>query len=177
MKKCLFVLAHPFLHKSKANRAIFEKVSRMDGVLVNDLYEKYPTFHIDIKKEQDLLLQHEVIVLQHPFYWYSMPALMKQWLDDVFLIGFAYGPGGDKLAGKDFLLSFTAGGPEEAYQSGGYNNFEISSFFPPYQQTAQLCQMNWQEPIVLFSSLRSDEKVLQAHAEKVSEKIGKLSYG
>ena len=156
MKKCLFVLAHPHLRKSKANRAVVEEVQKL-GVTVNDLYEKYPTFHIDVEREQELLSEHDLIVLQHPFYWYSMPALLKQWLDDVFLIGF--GPGGDKLAGKDLLLSFTAGGPEEAYRAGGYNNFDIQSFFLPYQQTAQLCQMNWLEPCVLFSSLRADEKI------------------
>lgn len=176
MKKCLFVLAHPHIRKSRANRAVLEEVKKLD-VTINDLYEKYPTFHIDVEREQELLLQHDLIVLQHPFYWYSMPALLKQWLDDVFLIGFAYGSGGDKLSGKDFLLSFTAGGPREAYKSGGYNNYEIQSFFPPYHQTALLCQMNWIEPCVLFSSIKSDEAVLSAHAKSVSDKIREICNG
>ena len=52
------------------------------------------------KREQELLLQHKIIVWQHPFYWYSSPALLKEWIDLVLEHGWAYGRKGDMLKGK-----------------------------------------------------------------------------
>ena len=53
-----------------------------------------------------------LIVLMHPIQWYSMPALLKLWLDEVLTYGWAYGPGGSALKGKDLWLVATTGGPE-----------------------------------------------------------------
>ena len=70
---------------------------------MHDLYEAYPDFDIDVRREQELLAAHEVIVLQHPFYWYSAPALLKEWQDLVLEHGWAYGSGGTALRGKALL--------------------------------------------------------------------------
>ncbi len=52
----------------------------MDGILVHELYELYPDFFIDVEAEQKLLLEHDIIVWHHPFYWYSAPAICNSWL-------------------------------------------------------------------------------------------------
>jgi hypothetical protein len=70
---------------------------REEAVDISDLYEEYPDFYINVKREQQLLIEHDIIVFQHPFYWYSSPAILKQWEDLVLEFGFAYGPGGTKL--------------------------------------------------------------------------------
>lgn len=77
-----------------------------EDLVIHRLDERYPDFNIDVEAEQQALVQAEVIVLQFPFYGYSVPALMKKWLDDVFSFNFAYGPKGDKLKGKDVILFF-----------------------------------------------------------------------
>jgi hypothetical protein len=79
MASFLLLFAHPALEKSRVNRFLLEAVQSLDFVTVNDLYEQYPAFDIDIDREQALLRQHEYIILQHPFYWYSAPPLVKQW--------------------------------------------------------------------------------------------------
>jgi putative NADPH-quinone reductase len=119
----LIQFAHPALRKSQTNRYLLEAVRNLENVTINDLYEEYPDFDIDVRREQGLLLAHDVIVFQHPFYWYSTPALLKQWLDLVLEYGFAYGRGGTRLQGKAFLTATTAGGPEDAYRREGYNYF------------------------------------------------------
>src|SRR5437879_848106 len=101
----LFIIAHPFLERSRANRAVLEAVSRVAGVTVRNLYDLYPYFHIDVEEEQRQMMAHDLVVIQHPFFWFSMPALLKLWIDDVWLYGWAYGPEGDKLKGKKFWLS------------------------------------------------------------------------
>src|SRR4051794_39300314 len=101
----LFVIAHPFLERSRANRAVALAVDNVPGLRMRNLYDLYPYFHIDVEEEQKQMMAHDLIVIQHPMYWYSMPALLKQWLDEVWQCGWAYGPEGDKLKDKNFLLS------------------------------------------------------------------------
>jgi glutathione-regulated potassium-efflux system ancillary protein KefG len=109
--RVLILFAHPAPHKSRINRRLIESVKGLNNVTINDLYEEYPTFDIDVQHEQDLLLTHDIIVFQHPFYWYSSPAILKEWEDLVLEYGFAYGVGGTKLHGKLFLTAITTGAP------------------------------------------------------------------
>lgn len=170
-KKILVVVAHPNLLKSRANRLILERIRDLPNVTIHNLYETYPYFFIDVQKEQKLLLEHDLVMFQHPFYWYSMPSLLKEWMDQVLESGFAYGPGGTYLAGKDYLVSLTVGGPEDSYKSSGYNNYEIEKFFPPFIQTANLCRMNWQEPLIIKGAIRASNQILEAHAERVRDRL------
>lgn len=167
----LFIVAHPYLWKSRANSAILRAVRGIPGLHTHLLYEKYPYFHIDVAQEKDLLLKHDLIVVQHPFYWYSMPALLKLWLDEVFESGWAYGPGGDKLKGKKLLVSTTAGGPEDSYTPASYNRFPMETFLAPWNQTASLCQMEWLDPCVLHGSIRASSEDLEAHAQHVRGRL------
>lgn len=146
--KTLIILAHPNFENSLANKTIIDEVQKKNNsVTVRNIFELYPDFKIDVKKEQEVLLEHDNIIFQYPFYWYSMPAILKQWFDLVFDYQFAYGSEGDKLKGKNFRASFTIGGPEDAYQPLGYNHFRIEEFCKNLEQTAYLAQMHYQKPI------------------------------
>lgn len=149
MKRVLLVSGHPDLEASHTNRVIIEKlVAQMPEVSVRRLDRLYPDYRIDVAVEQQALLDADVVVLQFPFYWYSVPALMKKWIDDVFSYGFAYGSTGDKLHGKDLLLSITIGGPEEAYSPLGSNHFSPQQLLRPLEQTAYLSGMRFGTPVV-----------------------------
>ncbi|MCU0564731.1 MAG: NAD(P)H-dependent oxidoreductase [Desulfobacterales bacterium] len=125
--RVLINVFHPNLAKSRANRLIVNELRQLPGATVRDIQKAYPDWKIDVAREQELLLAHDLVVFQHPFYWYSCPALMKLWMDEVLTQGFAYPPGvGDSLRGKAWLSSITTGGPWEAYRSGGFNNWTIS---------------------------------------------------
>ena len=102
-KRILVLFAHPALQKSRVNRHLARAVADQEGVTFHDLYECYPDFDIDVRREQDLLLTHDVFVFQHPFYWYSTPAILKEWQDLVLEHGWAYGAGGKALHGKTLL--------------------------------------------------------------------------
>jgi glutathione-regulated potassium-efflux system ancillary protein KefG len=151
--RVLILFAHPALEKSRVNRYLARTVEEMPGVTFHDLYEEYPDFQIDVKREQELLLAHDVIVFQHPFYWYSCPALLKEWMDLVLEHGFAYGKDGTALAGKVLLNAITTGGPREAYTSNGYNRFTMRQLLAPFDQTAHLCGMLYLAPFVIHRSL------------------------
>ena len=110
MPKVLILFAHPRFEQSRTNAALLRRLPQDERLTFRDLYEAYPDFHIDIAAEQALLLAHDVIVWHHPFYWYSAPPLLKQWIDLVLQFGWAYGPGGEALKGKIIFNAFTAGG-------------------------------------------------------------------
>lgn len=166
MRRILILFAHPVLERSRVNRRLLAAVRDLAGVTVHDLYEAYPTLYIDAKREQRLLVDHDVIVFQHPFYWYSTPAILKEWQDLVLEHGWAYGHGGTQLRGKITLNAITTGGPEGAYRRGGYNRFTIRELLAPWDQTAHLCGMRFLAPFAVHAALRvvGDEDVASARA-------------
>ena len=100
-----------------------------------------------------------------------MPPLMKLWLDDVLAFGWAYGPGGTALAGKDLWLALTTGGPEDSYRPDRYNRYFFDAFLPPYEQTAALCGMRFLPPLVLHGAHRLAPAALAAHAELYTTRL------
>jgi putative NADPH-quinone reductase len=148
MNKVTIIFAHPFFGQSVANKTIISTLQKeKEEYEIRNLIELYPDFNIDVKKEQEVLLQSDVIVLQFPFFWYNVPAIMKQWLDMVFEHGFAFGSTGDKLKGKKFIVSFTIGGVKDSYSPIGYNHFRIEDFLHMFEQAAYLSQMQYMDPI------------------------------
>ena len=154
MVRVLILFAHPALQRSRVNRALIEAVRDLDGVSFHDLYEAYPDLHIDLQAEQALLREHDVIIFQHPFYWYSSPAILKEWMDLVLEWGFAYGDDGTALRGKKLLTAITAGGPQDAYRREGFNYFSVRELLTPFEQTARLCGMEYLEPFVVHAAGR-----------------------
>ena len=146
MNRILILFAHPAFERSRAHKSLIEAVSQVDGITIHDLYENYPEFDIDIEKEKQLLLQHSIIVWQHPLFWYSGPALLKQWQDLVLEHGWAYGSQGYALDGKKIFNAITSGGEMDAYRPEGLQRSTIKDFLLPFERTAQLCRMIYLPP-------------------------------
>ena len=79
--RILVLFAHPRLRQSVVQRAMLAAIKGLDDVTIRDLYADYPDLMIDRRREQADLLGHDLLVLQHPLYWYSSPAIVKEWLD------------------------------------------------------------------------------------------------
>jgi glutathione-regulated potassium-efflux system ancillary protein KefG len=169
--RVLVLFAHPALEKSRVNRKLIQAIQGIEGVTIHDLYERYPHLHIQVKAEQALLLRHDVIVFQHPFYWYSSPAIIKEWQDVVLEYGFAYGHEGVALQGKKFLTAITTGGGVEAYRREGQNFFTIRELLAPFEQTARLCGMEYLPPFVIQSTPQLSKAEIQQHASDYRQVI------
>jgi putative NADPH-quinone reductase len=153
-KKILVVVAHPDLEKSRINRTWIEHLRRHpDRITVHDLYRVYPDGKIDVAAEQMLLEAHQRIIFQFPFFWFSTPPLLKQWLDEVFTYGWVYGPGGDKLEGKEIGLAISTGGKAEVYQAGAQNQFTISELVRPLQATVNFVRAKFLPIFVLQGAM------------------------
>lgn len=165
------VAAHPDLADSRVNRQLLATAREVAGVGLRDLYASYPDYDIDVAAEQAAAGAAGLIVLLHPVQWYSMPALLKLWLDEVLAHGWAYGPGGTALQGKDLWLVATTGGPESSYHPQGYNRYFFDAFLPPYEQTAALCGMRFVPPLVLHGAHSSPGEEVHAHVAVFRERL------
>ena len=166
MKKILILFGHPAFKRSTINAALRETVETLEGVTFHDLYASYPDFLIDVPHEQQLCENHDIIIFQHPFYWYSTPAIIKEWFDLVLEHGWAYGSTGNALKGKITFQALTAGGDQESYGADGLNRFTIRELTTPFRATANLCGMDWMPPFAVLGihqGLPENERV--RHAE------------
>jgi glutathione-regulated potassium-efflux system ancillary protein KefF len=164
----LVLLAHPDLPHSRVTRRVAEALATEPGVRVHDLYARYPDFWIDVDAERAALRDAALVVWLHPIHWYAMPALMKLWVDRVLGLGWAYGPGGDALAGKTLWLVASAGSAAATYTAmGGSAEQPLAPFLPPYEQTAALARMRWLPPSVLFHAHRVSDAEVQGHVDRV----------
>ena len=177
MNKILILFAHPRFEKSKTNRALLKNVGRIDSVTVNDLYEQYSDFNIDIDREKMLLMAHQIIVWHHPFYMYSAPALLKQWIDLVLEHGWAHGRGGDNLNNKIIFNVITSGGTRDVYAAGGFNRFTIREFLVPFEQTATLCKMIYLPPFAVQGTHLLTTEALQFHVKMYHTLLEQLVKG
>ena len=168
----LVLVAHPAMEQSRVNRRLMQAAATASArVVVRDLYALYPDYLIDIDAEQALLASAKLIVWQHPIQWYSMPPLMKLWVDEVLSFGWAYGPGGTALRGKDLWLAATTGGPQESYHPDSYNRYFFDAFLPPYEQTASLCGMRFLPPLRLHGAHRAEDAEVEAHLAVYAQRL------
>jgi glutathione-regulated potassium-efflux system ancillary protein KefG len=173
----LILFTHPRFEKSRANRALLKGIDRLPGVTLRDLYERYPDFNVDVEQEKQLLTEHQIIIWHHPFYMYSAPALLKQWMDLVLEYGWAHGRGLHSLKDKLIFNALTSGGSREVYSANGYNRFTVREFLAPFDQTAHLCKMIYLPPFVVQGTHLLTEAQLALHAALYRTLLERLSRG
>ncbi len=177
MKKILINFAHPAKRKSTVNRGLLDAVSSLPNVTVNDLYQHYPDFLIDVEREQTLCETHDIIIFQHPLYWYSTPAIVKEWMDLVLEHGWAYGSQGNALKDKVTFQTISAGGDASTYQASGANGFTINQLTSPFAATAHLCQMRQLPPFFISGVHRGlPKETLATYADRYRQLLTALTY-
>jgi glutathione-regulated potassium-efflux system ancillary protein KefF len=165
----LVVHAHPYAGRSRAGGALLAAIRDLPGLEVRSIYDLYPDFDIDAVAERQALERADVVVLLHPLYWYTTPALLKHWFDVVLVKGWAYGDGGTALKGKQCLWVTTTGGGEDAFTEQGKHAHPIGAFSPVIEQTVRFCGMRWLEPFVVYGGHKISDDELRAAAALLRE--------
>ncbi|TGN98394.1 NAD(P)H-dependent oxidoreductase [Burkholderia sp. USMB20] len=123
----------------------------------------------DIAREQDKLKWADAVILQFPLWWFSMPAIMKGWVERVYAYGFAYGVGehsdlhwGDRygegsLAGKRAMVIVTTGGWESHYSARGINGPIDDVLFPIQHGILYYPGFDVLPPFVIYQTHRMDD--------------------
>lgn len=177
MADILILAAHPDRALSRVTQALLAaaeteaKAGAAERIVVRDLYRLYPDYALDVQAEQEALEAARLVVLLHPLYWYGMPGLQKLWLDEVLRFGWAYGPGGEALHGKDLWLVTSTGGSPESYSDSGHNQHPLDSFLLPYAQSAKLCGLRFLPPMVLYSAHHADDATVFAQAQTFAQRL------
>lgn len=177
MKKATVILAHPRINQSYANKEIISQLNKqLPEAEIRDIAALYPNFKIDVKAEQKALEDSDVIVFQFPWWWYSSPAILKHYLDEVLEFGWAYGPNGSALVGKHLIVSTTAGGGDSFYKPGGANHFYIDTLLSPFEETALKARMIWHRAIrshdmAYVPGIYHSEKSVKARANQHADKL------
>ncbi|SFL36007.1 Putative NADPH-quinone reductase (modulator of drug activity B) [Gracilibacillus orientalis] len=154
----LLIISHPDMIESSSQQYFLSSIKNQDDITIHHLENLYPDSHINVAKEQELLRQHDRIIFQFPFYWYSTTPLIKKWQDEVLGEGFAYGTRRKPLAGKEFGLVLMIGVAEREYQAGGEELFTISELTKPFQAMANKLGMIYLRPLSVFQFFYMEEK-------------------
>jgi len=175
MSRILILFAHPALEKSRVNKSLIQYVSSVPNITFNDLYEEYYDFNIDVEREKKLLVENDIIILHHPFFWYSTPALLKQWEDLVLEHGWAYGSKGNALVGKKMMNIITTGGSSQAYTKESINKHTIREFLIPIEQTAKLCGMVYLPPYLIQGTHKFTKREIEIYSDTYMQLLKDLS--
>ena len=164
--KTLVLVFHPDMSASRANRSLAAKAEALgDDVTVRYMYDLYPDQKVDVAAEQAALEAADRVVLQFPMYWYSTPALLKQWLDDVLTFGWAYGSTGTALHGKELLLAVSVGGAGSAYGREGAHIYTIHEFLRPMQGTSRVIGTKYAVPFLSVGALEITDEAIARRAQ------------
>ncbi len=151
--KTIIIYGHTNPEQSNANKALLNLANK-DNIDVLTLIEKYPDGNFDIAKEQDRLLKYDQIILQFPFYWYNAPYIMKKYVDDIFIAGYAFkGALPGELKNKILKIAITAGASHASYVPGGYNNEHPTTFLKPFAQMADKMGMMYKPAFIAYDSM------------------------
>lgn len=180
MKNILVISGHPNLSESIGNATILDAVATaLPEAEIRYLDRLNRAGKFDIQAEQEALLKADTIVWQFPFSWYSLPGIMKSWLDEVFVHGFAHGSTA-KLGGKKLLLSFTTGAPQTLYAAEGFFGHRVEDYLAQFETTARLCNMQLLAPVYtcgISYANRDEDKIAEQKAmakEHASRLIAQL---
>ncbi|MDO5009019.1 MAG: NAD(P)H-dependent oxidoreductase [Lactobacillus johnsonii] len=163
--KTVVNLFHPEFADSKVNKALANEVK--GDFTVRQMYDLYPDFKIDVAQEQKVLTDADRVVLQFPIRWYSTPALLKQWEDDVFTYGWAYGCNGNALHGKQLLIAITVGANN--YGRDDFVKYTVDELLRPLQATSRLIGMDYLKPFIVMGASSIDDAGLQKEADRYLE--------
>lgn len=163
--KTLIILIHPNSNTSVVNKRWQEELNKYpEKYVFHDLYKLYPDEKINVEAEQKRIEQYSKIVFQFPMYWFSSPPLLKKWLDEVLIYGWAFGSkSGYKVAGKKIAIAISVGADEEDYQANGRYKYSLTELLRPLELTFKYVKSDYQ---AIFTQFGIDNQVSEGWIEK-----------
>jgi len=175
-KKILVILAHDDTRNSRVNKRFALELENDANVEVRDIKALYPDYNIDIQSEQEAIKKADKVVFQFPMYWFNAPSILKEWMDKVYSLGFAFdvtkeGYERRELEGREFMLAVSMGGAQEAYD--GEKVKSVNECLTPYIYTSKFCGMKVVDPYYVYGAMSKalDDEKLEAAAKEFKKAI------
>lgn len=152
--KTLVIVTHPSIEASVINRRWVEELKKYpEKYTIHELHKVYPDGNIDVEKEQHFIESHSNLILQFPVYWFNSPPLLKKWLDDVFVYGWAHGSnGGDKLKNRKVALAVSAGSKKKIIVKKEDIAIHLSSYYLLFETTFLYCNADYRSFFAFYGT-------------------------
>lgn len=168
LKKTLVIFAHPYFEYSTANLELVKIYEGIENLHFKDLYEEYPDFHIPAFRERKRIRQYERLVFHFPLIWFSIPPLLKLWIDEVFDMTWTANVN-HPLQNKDAVIIVTVGGKEENYTENGLYQTKISELLKSLTLSLRVNNIK----VIDFITVYDADDLEKEQLQKVSAQIQK----
>jgi NAD(P)H dehydrogenase (quinone) len=134
----------------------------------------------EIEGELQKLEWCDLMIWQFPLWWFSLPGILKGWVDRVFVMGRTYGNGRFYEEGvfknKRALLSFTTGGPAEAYAKDGFNGDVNAIIRPVHRGILQFVGFSVLAPNIVHNPVKLEERERNVLLDQWAERLSYIEY-
>jgi NAD(P)H dehydrogenase (quinone) len=141
---------------------------------------KNDLFVPEVKAEMEKLEWADLVIFNFPLWWFSLPAILKGWVDRVFAMGFCYGAGkgvyenGTYRGKKKGMLTITTGGPEIAYGDNGKNGDIDKIIYHIQHGMLYFVGMDVLPPFIAWSPARLTDEERKKHIENYTAHLQNL---
>ena len=161
--KTLVIVSHPYPEKSFAINKLSQITATLPEVTVRDLESLYGNDinKFDVNAEQAAADAADRIVFMFPVHWFNLTPMLKAYLNEVWTYGWAFGPEGHALKGKEMLVVTTAGASQYTYSIEGLIESTIEAVLTPMKASALYVGMNYSQPLAFYEAMGASPEKLE----------------
>lgn len=171
--KTLVIVSHPYPEQSHVVKALQLTIEQLPNVVVRNLESLYGNDlkGFDIAAEQAASDAADRIVFLFPIHWFNLTPMLKAYLNEVWTYGWAFGPEGTALQGKEMLVVATAGAAEHTYSQSGLIRSTMDDVLTPLKASALYVGMEYSRPLAFFSAMGASEQAVASFQQALVERL------
>ncbi|MDW6002557.1 NAD(P)H-dependent oxidoreductase [Vibrio mangrovi] len=171
--KTLVIVSHPYADQSNVIKSLEKVALDTTDVTVRNLDAIYGknVSNFDIAAEQAAYENMDRIVYLFPIHWFNITPMLKAYLNEVWTYGWAFGPEGEALKGKEMLVVTCAGASESTYTPAGLVQSTIKDVLTPMKASALYVGMKYIEPLAFYESMDVSSEKLASFQEQLSQRL------
>lgn len=171
--KTLVIVSHPYPDQSVVVNALQKIAENTTDVRVRNLETLYGANinGFDVVAEQKAHEGVDRIVYLFPIHWFNLTPMLKAYLNHVWSYGWAFGPNGTALKGKEMQVVVTAGATEHTYSVNGLIQSSISEVLTPMKASGIYVGMNYKTPLAFFETMGVSKERLELISKEFSQSL------
>lgn len=165
--KTLIVVSHPYPEQSHTIKSLEQTARSFSDVEVRNLESLYGNDlnNFDVRAEQIVHEAADRVIYMFPVHWFNLTPMLKAYMNTVWAYGWAFGPEGTALKGKQFQVVATAGAAEFTYSHEGIIECTMDEVLSPLKASAKYVGMNYQQPIAFYEAMGADAAKMKSFKE------------
>ena len=181
MKNVLLINGHePYdFAKGEFNSTMYAEIEKTLADKVN-IEKTIIKEGYSVEEEQAKFKKADLIIFQFPIYWFSMPAMMKKYLDTVYGYGVffgmgdaeaKYGYGNGMMQGKKYMLSITSNAPQEAFNNKDqfFEGLSIEQFLMNIHKVNEFCGMEALPSFAAYNVIKNPQ--IELDIQRIQEHL------